>query len=43
VSALAIGARAIAPPIAAAANYGATYFVVVFIIFSCLHVRLFLG
>jgi hypothetical protein len=39
VSALAIGARAIAPPIAAAANHGATTFVVVFMALSCSLVR----
>src|SRR3954469_10235927 len=35
VSALATGARAIAPPIAAAANHGAMYLIVVFMMFSC--------
>lgn len=32
-AALAMGARAIAPPIAAAANHGATYLIVVFMMF----------
>src|ERR1700720_964513 len=36
VSALAAGAKAIAAPIAAAANAGAMYLIVVFMMFSCL-------
>ena len=39
VSALAMGARAIAPPIAAAANHGARYLIAVFMISTCLLVR----
>jgi hypothetical protein len=35
-----MGASAIAPPIAAAANHGATYLIVVFMRFSCLLGRL---
>ena len=41
VAALAMGASAIAPPIAAAANHGATYLIVVFMMFSRLLVALF--
>jgi hypothetical protein len=39
VSALAMGARALAPPIAAAASHGAMCLIVVFMMFSCLLVR----